>query len=107
MATGSRPAHPPGIPFDDPDVFDTDRVYALDRVPKHAVIVGGGPVGVEFATVLAALGVPVTLVSRDERLLPSMDAELAGLMADELSSRGVQPGARGRCTERRRASTAS
>jgi NAD(P) transhydrogenase len=90
VATGSRPAHPPGIPFDDPDVFDTDRVYTLDRVPRQAVIVGGGPVGVEFATVLAALGVPVTLVSQAERLLPSMDAELAELMGQELSRRGVR-----------------
>jgi NAD(P) transhydrogenase len=90
VATGSRPAHPPSIPFDDPGVFDTDRVYTLDRVPTHAVIVGGGPVGVEFATVLAALGVPVTVVSRDERLVPSFDAELAALLADDLSDRGVR-----------------
>jgi NAD(P) transhydrogenase len=90
VATGSRPAHPPGIPFDDPDVFDTDRIYTLDRVPTHAVIVGGGSIGVEFATVLAAVGVPVTVVSRAERLLPSIDAEIAELLADELSSRGVR-----------------
>ena len=59
---------------------------------QHAVIVGGGPVGVEFATVFAALGVPVTLVSEAERLLPSMDAELTELLADDLSSRGVRAG---------------
>ena len=58
VATGSRPAHPPGIPFDDPDVFDTDRIFTLDRLPTHAAIVGGGPVGIEFATVFAALGRP-------------------------------------------------
>ena len=56
VATGSRPAHPQGIPFDDPTVFDTDRIFTLDRLPAHAVIVGGGPAGVEFATVFAALG---------------------------------------------------
>ena len=90
VATGSRPAHPPGIPFDDPDVFDTDRIFTLDRLPTHAVIVGGGPVGIEFATVFAALGVPVTVVSEAERLLPSMDAELTELLADDLSSEGVR-----------------
>ena len=90
VATGSRPAHPPGIPFDDPGVFDTDRIFTLDRLPSHAVIVGGGPVGVEFATVFAALGVPVTVVSEAERLLPSMDAELTELLADDLSGRGVR-----------------
>jgi NAD(P) transhydrogenase len=90
LATGSRPAHPPGIPFDDPDVFDTDRIFTLDRLPAHAVIVGGGPVGVEFATVLAAFGVSVTVVSEAERLLPSMDAELTELLAHDLSTRGVR-----------------
>lgn len=90
VATGSRPAHPPGIPFDDPDVYDTDRIFALDRLPAHTVIVGGGPVGIEFATVFAALGVPVTVVSGAERLLPNMDAELTELLADDLSSRGVR-----------------
>ena len=90
VATGSRPAHPLGIPFDDPDVFDTDRIFTLDRLPTHAAIVGGGPVGIEFATVFAALGVPVTVVSGAERLLPSMDAELTELLADDLSGRGVR-----------------
>ena len=90
VATGSRPAHPSGVPFEDPDVFDTDRIFALDRLPASAVIVGGGPVGIEFATVFAALGVPVTVVSEAERLLPSMDAELTELLAEDLSGRGVR-----------------
>lgn len=90
IATGSRPSHFPGIPFDDPDVYDSDRIYAIRRVPTDAVIVGGGPVGVEFATVFTALGIPVTLVSQSELLLPTVDGELAGLLADELARRGVR-----------------
>ena len=71
VATGSRPTHHPGIPFDDPDVYDSDEIYSIRTVPKDIVIVGGGPVGVEFATVFTALGIPATLVSRSDRLLPS------------------------------------
>ena len=56
VATGSRPTHSPGIPFDDPDVYDSDQIYSVRTVPKDIVIVGGGPVGVEFATVFTALG---------------------------------------------------
>ena len=90
VATGSRPAHPVGVPFDDPDVYDSDRIYTLGAVPQHAVIVGGGAVGVEFATVLTALGSPATLISSSDRLLPTVDRELAALAAAEFERRGVR-----------------
>jgi NAD(P) transhydrogenase len=90
VATGSRPTHYPGVPFDDPDVYDSDQVYSLRTVPKDIVIVGGGPIGVEFATVLTALGIPATLISRSDRLLPAVDGELAGLAAAEFERRGVR-----------------
>ena len=90
IATGSRPSHPAGIPFDDPDVYDSDQIYTLTRVPKDIVVVGGGSIGVEFATVFTALGVPSTLVSESDVLLPTIDRELAGLVADEFERRRVQ-----------------
>jgi NAD(P) transhydrogenase len=90
VATGSRPTHYPGIPFDDPDVYDSDEIYSLRTIPKDIVIIGGGPIGVEFATVFTALGIPATLISNTDRLLPAIDAELAALMADEFTRRGVQ-----------------
>ncbi|MCW2535329.1 MAG: FAD-dependent oxidoreductase, partial [Modestobacter sp.] len=90
VATGSRPTHHAGVPFDDPDVYDSDQVYSLRTVPKDIVIVGGGPIGVEFATVLTALGIPATLISRSDRLLPAVDGELAGLAAAEFERRGVR-----------------
>jgi NAD(P) transhydrogenase len=90
VATGSRPTHDAGIPFDDPDVYDSDQIYSISTVPKEIVIVGGGSIGVEFATVFTALGIPATLVSQSDRLLPAIDSELAGLMADEFERRGVR-----------------
>jgi NAD(P) transhydrogenase len=89
VATGSRPTHYPRIPFDDPDVYDSDQIYSIRTVPKDIVIVGGGPVGVEFATAFTALGIPATLVSQSDRLLPAVDGELAGLVAEEFERRGV------------------
>jgi pyruvate/2-oxoglutarate dehydrogenase complex dihydrolipoamide dehydrogenase (E3) component len=68
----------------------TDAVVLEMTTNTRFFIVGGGPVGVEFATAFTALGIPVTLVSQTERLLPSMDGELAGLMADEFERRGVR-----------------
>ena len=90
VATGSRPTRYPGIPFDDPDVYDSDEIYSLRTVPNDIVIVGGGPISVEFATVFTALGIPATLISNSDRLLPNIDGELAGLVANEFQRRGVR-----------------
>jgi NAD(P) transhydrogenase len=90
VATGSRPTHYPGIPFEDPDVYDSDEIYSMRTVPEEIVIVGGGAIGVEFATIFTALGISATLVSQSDRLLPTIDAELAALIAEEFDRRGVR-----------------
>jgi NAD(P) transhydrogenase len=90
VATGSRPTRYPGIPYDDPDVYDSDEIYSLRTVPNDIVIVGGGPIGVEFATVFTALGIPATLISNANRLLPNIDGELAGLVAKEFKRQGIR-----------------
>jgi NAD(P) transhydrogenase len=91
IATGSRPYRPASVPFDDPDVYDSDEVFVTrrDRLPRDLLIVGGGAIGVEFATVFAAGGVAVTLMQGSDRLVPAMDGEIAGLLADELERLGV------------------
>lgn len=105
IATGSRPFHPPGIPFDDVDVLDSDAAAMLDRPLRSLVVVGGGAVGCEFASIFTALGADVTLVDSGERLLPYMDGEIAALLAATFRSVGmriVQNG--GRATAARTAS---
>lgn len=89
IATGSRPLHPPNIPFDDPDVCDSDQIFKLGRIPADLCIVGGGAVGVEFATIFGGLGVRVTLSDMADRLLPTMDGELSQLMARRFAELGV------------------
>jgi NAD(P) transhydrogenase len=90
IATGSRPLRPKHIPFDDPDVCDSEEIFKLGRVPKDLFIVGGGAVGVEFATIFAALGARVTLSDMVDRLLPTMDGELSRLMAEHFTRIGVE-----------------
>ncbi|MBE7468950.1 MAG: FAD-dependent oxidoreductase [Anaerolineales bacterium] len=90
IATGSRPLRPANIPFDDRAVFDVDDIYSLTTLPKSLCIVGGGPVGVEFATIFNALGASVTLVQMGNRLAPTMDGELARMMAQIFEERGVR-----------------
>jgi len=89
VATGSRPARLPGIPYDDPDVLDSESVFGLEHVPGDVLIVGAGPVGIEFATVFAALGCSVTLLDGGSRLLPGMDDEIVDLLRESFSSQGI------------------
>jgi NAD(P) transhydrogenase len=105
ITTGSRPFQPPGVPFDDPDVLDSDAAALLDRPLRSLVVVGGGAVGCEFASIFTALGADVTLVDSGPRLLPFMDAEIAeGLVATfrDMGMRVLQEA--GRATAARTAS---
>ena len=89
IATGSRPWRPSTASFDSPAICDTDTILQRGRVPKDIVIVGGGPVGVEYATVFHALGAKVTLVDRGKRLMGAMDDEVAGQMEALFQQWGV------------------
>jgi NAD(P) transhydrogenase len=77
VTTGSSPFHPPGIPFDDPDVLDSNAAALLDHPLQSLVVVGGGAVGCEFASIFTALGADVMLVDSGPRLLPFMDTEIS------------------------------
>jgi NAD(P) transhydrogenase len=90
IATGSRPFHPPNIPFDDSDVHDSETVLDIDRPFTSLVVVGGGAVGCEYASIFTALGVDVTLVDAGERILPFLDAEISELLARVFSGVGMR-----------------
>jgi NAD(P) transhydrogenase len=99
VATGSRPFRPPNIHFDDPDVYDSDTILDLDSLPRSLVVIGGGPVGSEFASVFDSLGVEVTIIDGADRLLPQLDGEVSGLIQAAFKERGIHvlvasPGAR-------------
>ncbi|MBN1581477.1 MAG: FAD-dependent oxidoreductase, partial [Anaerolineae bacterium] len=76
LATGSRPVVLPLPGFDLPGVLDSTGALALEQLPDRMLIVGGGVIGAEFATLFATLGVEVTIVEMLERMLPMIDAEI-------------------------------
>jgi NAD(P) transhydrogenase len=90
IATGSRPLHPPGVPFDDPDVHDSESIIGLTTIPKSMVVIGGGPVGCEYASMFTALGVDVTQLDVAARLLPFMDAEISEVLAAAFTDMGMR-----------------
>jgi NAD(P) transhydrogenase len=90
VATGSRPARLPGVPFDDPDVDDSESAFEIDRPLGRVVVVGGGVVGCEYASIFTALGTEVTLVDSGGRLLPFLDAEISQLLAEAFAGMGMR-----------------
>lgn len=76
IASGTRPARPGHVPFDDRSVFCSDLLLKLDHLPKTMIVVGGGVIGVEYACMMATLGVKVTLVEGRREVLGFLDREL-------------------------------
>lgn len=87
LAPGSLPAAPQGLAAE--GLWDSDAAQRLEKVPERLAVIGGGPVGVEFADLYAALGARVTLVEVLPRLLPREDADLGAALARALERRGV------------------
>ncbi len=76
IATGTSPARPSTVEFDDRTIIDSDAILHLDRVPDTLVVVGAGVIGIEYASMFAALGTKVTVVERRERMLEFCDLEI-------------------------------
>jgi len=76
IATGTKPARPPQVEFDDDHVIDSDAVLKMQRVPGSLVVVGAGVIGIEYASMFAALGTRVTVVERQPQMLGSCDPEV-------------------------------
>ncbi len=89
VATGSVPFQPANIPFDDEDIDDSDTILLLDRLPKTMVIIGGGVIGCEYASMFAAMHVKVTLLEGRTRLLSFLDLEMGERLRSALSTLGV------------------
>jgi NAD(P) transhydrogenase len=89
IATGSHPVHPPTIPFEDPNVHDSNSILGIKRLPESLAVLGGGVIGCEYASLFAALGVDVHLVEGRRRLLPFLDIEMGERLLRAMSNHGV------------------
>lgn len=80
IATGANPSRPPIPGLDSPEVWTSDEMLTASALPESAVIVGGGVIGVEFATLLAALGKKVTILEGAPEILLGVDPDLTKLL---------------------------
>jgi len=76
IATGSSPVHPDVFPFGHGEIYDSDTILKLDRIPKTLAVVGAGVIGVEYASMFAALGTKVTIVEKRDAMLEFCDPEI-------------------------------
>jgi NAD(P) transhydrogenase len=89
IATGTRPARPAAVEFDDRRILDSDGLLRLDHVPDSLLVVGAGVIGIEYASMSAALGAKVTVVEKRPRLLDFCDAQIAEGLQYHLRDLGV------------------
>jgi NAD(P) transhydrogenase len=76
IATGTRPARPASVAFDDKTIIDSDGIIHLEKVPRSMVVAGAGVIGIEYASMFAALGTKVTVVEKRDRMLDFCDEEV-------------------------------
>ncbi|MBX3379774.1 MAG: Si-specific NAD(P)(+) transhydrogenase [Phycisphaeraceae bacterium] len=89
VAVGTVPTTPETIPFDGVQIFSSDDLLKLGSIPRSIIVVGGGVIGTEYASMLAALGVRVTLIEGRPRLLDFVDAEITEALQYHLRQSGV------------------
>ncbi len=90
IAAGSQAVKLPNFPWDDKRVMDSTDALELAEVPGSLLVVGGGIIGLEMATVYAALGSKVTVVEFMDQLMPGADKDLVKPLADRLKKQGVE-----------------
>lgn len=89
IATGSRPRFLPGLIPDGKHILSSDEALSMEELPESMLIVGGGVIGVEWASLLNDFGVQVTVVEAADQLIPAEDEEVARELQKQLQKRGV------------------
>lgn len=90
ICTGSTPVSLPFLPFDHEVVLSSDDILKLEQLPNKLAIIGGGVIGLEFASMMTDFNVEVTVIEAGERILPTESKHIAKSLKKELTARGVQ-----------------
>ena len=89
IATGTRPAESPLVPINGRTIISSDQIFSLPTIPKTLIVVGGGVIGVEYASMFAALGVRVIVIEKQPRLLGFVDTEMVEALCYHLRDNRV------------------
>ncbi len=89
VATGTRPAESPLVPLNNRTIINSDQIFSLPSIPKTLIVVGGGVIGVEYASMFSALGVRVIIIEKQTRLLGFADSEMVEALCYHLRDNRV------------------
>lgn len=89
IATGSRPRTIPGFEIDGKIILSSDDVWNIPKIPEKLLVVGSGPIGIEFARVFNALGSKVTISEIQNQICPILDKEISENLSRSLKRRGI------------------
>lgn len=89
LAVGTRPHRPPHIPFDRTKIMDSDDILRMPKLPRTMAVIGGGVIGIEYATIFSALDINITVVEAREQLLSFVDAEIVQEFQHHMRDRGM------------------
>ena len=89
LCTGSSPSVPPIPGIDSEHVVDSTGILNRETLPDHLIIVGGGVIGCEFACMYASVDIPVTVLEAMPEICPNLDPEVAAVLREELTKKGV------------------
>lgn len=90
IATGSRPRSLPGLDIDGRQVLSSDEALQLENLPSSIIIVGGGVIGIEWASMLSDFGVEVTVIEYSDRIVPTEDIEISKEIQKIMKKKGVR-----------------
>lgn len=90
IATGSRPRSLDGLDIDGESILSSDEALELTNLPQSVIIVGGGVIGIEWASMLSDFGVDVTIIEYADRILPTEDEEISKEMNRLMTKKGVK-----------------
>lgn len=89
IAVGTRPYHPEGFELDGEQILDSDDILTMKELPRNLTVVGGGAIGVEYASMFSVLGVDVTLVEQKKDILSFVDSEITEALKYHMRNSGV------------------
>ena len=99
LATGSRPRRPKEIPFDKERVLDSTSIMQLKQLPENMLIIGGGVIACEFATIFAPLGVDISIIDSHEQILAYLDNDIAENLSVHMRDMGIKLHMQSRVTQ--------
>lgn len=90
ICVGSKPRTPPDIPFDREVILDSSTLLGINKIPKTMIVLGGGVIGAEYASIFSALGTRVLIADKKDHILPFIDSEIGIHLQTALTALGMK-----------------